>query len=109
MAGKKYGVVMAAKVPGSYFALPENEQKEPGKVFEDLIKKYDGKVDFLRRYWTSAFNTEVSDVFVMECDDPMDVHNLMQEMTHRLARNGDPERFGVDIKTWFGVNPDSGS
>jgi hypothetical protein len=107
MAGRKYGVVMAAKVPGSYFALSAQEQEEPGKVFEDLVKKYAGKVDFLRRYWTSAFTTEVSDVFVMECDDPMDVHNLSQELTQLLAKNGNPERFGVDVKIWFGINPDA--
>jgi hypothetical protein len=108
MAGKKYGFVMAAKVPGSYFALTEAEREEPGKVFEQLLSKYQGKVEVLRRYWTSAFTAEVSDVFVMECDDPMDAHNMMQEMTQLMSKNGDPERFGAEVRTWFGVNPDAG-
>ena len=109
MAGKKYGIVMRRRSPGATSRLPETEQAEPGRSSRTRSRKYDGKLDFVRRYWTSSFTAAVSDVFVMECDDPMDVHSLMHEMTQRLARNGNPERFGVDIKTWFGVNPDAGS
>lgn len=109
MAGKKYGVIMAAKVPGSYFALPDAEREVPGKVFEELIGKYAGKVDFVRRYWTSAFTAEVSDVFVIECDDLMDFHAMTQEMNQLMSANGaDPDRFGREVSTWVGVNPDAG-
>jgi hypothetical protein len=108
MAGKKFGFVMAAKVPGSYFALPQSEREEPGKVFEALLTKYAGKVDLVRRYWTSAFSAEVSDVFVMECDDVMEMHNLVQELNQMGSSGGDPERFGKDVSIWVGVNPDAG-
>lgn len=108
MAGRKFGVIMAAKVPGSYFALPAAERDEPGKAFEQLVGKYAGKIDFVRRYWTSAFTTEVSDVFVVECDDLMELHNMSQELTQLLAKGGDPERFGKDVSIWVGVNPDAG-
>lgn len=108
MAGKKYGIVMGARVPGSYFTLSKEEQEEPGKVFEQLMAKYGGKVDIVRRYWTSAFSADVTDVFVMECDDLMDAHNMTQEMNTLMARNGDPERFGETVVIWVGVNPDAG-
>ena len=109
MAGKKFGFVMAAKVPGSYFALPESEREEPGKVFEALMAKYAGKVDLVRRYWTSAFTAEVTDVFVMECDDVMEMHNLTQELNQMIAASGgDPDRFGREVTIWVGVNPDAG-
>ncbi|HEX5140188.1 MAG TPA: hypothetical protein VFX19_04550 [Dehalococcoidia bacterium] len=108
MAGKKYGLVMAAKVPGSYFALPEAERNQPGEAIGQLMGKYAGKVDLLRRFWTSAFTAEVSDVFVMECDDLMDVHNLMQEMTLAMSKTGNPDRFGETKVLWVGVNPDAG-
>ena len=107
MAGKKYGMIMAAKVPGSYFTLPEEEQQQPGAIIGQLMQKYAGKVDFVRRYWTSAFTAEVSDVFVMEYDDPMDGHNLMQEVTQLMSRTGDPDRFGETKVVWVGVNPDA--
>jgi hypothetical protein len=107
MAGKKFGIVMAARVPGSYHSLPHDEQEIPGAAFEKLSDKYHGKVDFVRRYWTSSFTAEVTDVFVIECDDLMDAHNFSQELRTMLAQGGDPERFGVDVKTWVGVNPDA--
>jgi hypothetical protein len=109
MAGKKFGFVMAAKVPGSYFALSDSEREEPGKVFETLLTKYSGKVDLVRRYWTSAFTTEVTDVFLMECDDMMDMHNLVQELNQMMGASGkDPDRFGKEVTIWVGVNPDAG-
>ena len=61
----------------------------------------------MRRLWTSAFTTEVSDVFLVECDEMMDAHNYMQDLTRLLARGGDPDRFGADVKIWAGVNPDA--
>lgn len=109
MAGRKFGFVMSAKVPGSYFALPESEREEPGKVFEQLLTKYAGKVDLVRRYWTSAFTAEVSDVFVMECDDMMDMHNLVQDLNQMTGATGkDPDRFGKEVTILVGVNPDAG-
>ncbi len=107
MAGKKFGVIMAAKVPGSYFTLSKQEQEEPGAAIDGLLQKYAGKVDLVRRYWTSAFTAEVSDVFVMECDDLMDAHNLMQESTQLMAKTGDPDRFGETKVLWVGVSPDA--
>ena len=107
MAGKKFGVVIGAKVPGSYHTLGESDQAIPGKAMEELGPKYAGKVDFVRRLWTGAFTTEVSDVFLVECDDIMDAHNYMQDLTRLLAKGGDPERFGTDVKIWVGVNPDA--
>jgi hypothetical protein len=108
MAGKKYGMVMAARVPGSYFALSKEEQEEPGKVMEQLMGKYGGKVEFVRRYWTRAFSADVTDVFVVECDDLMDAHEMMQEMNTLMAKSGDPDRFGETVALWVGVNPDAG-
>jgi hypothetical protein len=108
MPGKKFGLVMAARVPGSYFAMSKEEQEQPGMVMEQLMTKYGGKVDIVRRYWTSAFSADVSDVFVMECDDLMDAHSMMQEMNTLMSKGGDPERFGETISIWVGVNPDAG-
>ena len=99
---------MAARVPGSYFSLPQAEQEAPGKVFEELMAKYAGKVDLVRRYWTSAFSADVSDVFVFECDDLMEAHNFNQDLTALLSKGGDPERFGETVSIWVGVNPDAG-
>jgi hypothetical protein len=108
MAGRKYGIVMAAKVPASYHALSQAEREKPGKVFEELAAKYAGKVDFIRRYWTGTFTADVTDVFVMECDDLADAHAFDQELNRRLAEGGDPERFGKTVSIWAGVNPDAG-
>jgi hypothetical protein len=108
MAGRKFGFVLAEKVPGSYFALPESEREAPGKAFEALLTKYAGKVEIVRRYWTRAFTSEVSDVFVIECDDMMDMHNMVQELNEMMgASGGDPERFGKEVSIWAGVNPDA--
>ena len=107
MAGKKFGLIMVARVPGSYHSMAQSEQDEPGKVFEQLAKKYAGKVEVIRRYWTSAFTADATDVFVMECDDLMDAHQFNQELTRGLARTGDPERFGETIQIIVGVNPDA--
>jgi hypothetical protein len=108
MPGKKFGFVMGAKVPSSYFTLPEAEREAPGKLMEELMAQYAGKVDFVRRYWTGAFTTEVTDVFVMECDDVMDIHNLVQDLNQKMgALGGDPDRFGKDVSIWVGVNPDA--
>ena len=52
MAGKKYGVVVQARVTGAYHALPRSERETPGKVFEELMGSYAGKIDFVRRYWS---------------------------------------------------------
>jgi hypothetical protein len=107
MAGKKFGIVIAAKVPGSYHTLPEADQAIPGQAMAELGPKYAGKVEFVRRLWTSAFTAEISDVFLIECDDMLDAHSFTQDLTRLLAKGGDPDRFGVDVKIWAGVNPDA--
>ena len=107
MAGKRFGVVVAVKVPGSYHALPADEQAVPGMLMAQLAPKYAGKVDFVRRLWTRAFTADVTDVFVVEADDMMDVHNFTQDL-HRLeSEGGDPDRFGIEVAVWAGVNPDA--
>jgi len=108
MAGKKYGIVMAAKVPGSYHQMSKEDQEIPGKVMEQLMPKYAGKVDFLRRIWTSAFSAEVTDVFYIECDDLADFHAFSQEMDDIMASKGkNPESFGSTVSVWVGINPDA--
>src|SRR4051812_369548 len=107
MAGKRFGLVVAVKVPASYHTLSEEEQAEPGKAMAALNAKYAGKVSIVRRLWTSSFTTEVSDVFIVECDDLMDAHDFTQELTRLEAKGGDPDRFGVEVKVWAGVNPDA--
>lgn len=108
MAGRKYGVVMEASVSGAFHALPKAEQDIPGVIFGELMQKYAGKVEMVRRYWTGAFNADVTDVFVIEFDDPGDYYDMFQELTTRMAESGDPDRFGLTVATYFGVNPDAG-
>jgi hypothetical protein len=108
VAGKKYGVVVQAKVKGAYFTLSEQEQNIPGEVFGELMPKYAGKIDMVRRYWTRAFNAGVTDVLIFECDDPADFHAFMEDLTRRMAASGDPDRFGEDVSITFGINPDAG-
>ena len=107
MAGKKFGVVIGAKVPGSYHTLPASDQALPGEAMQQLGPKYAGMVEFVRRLWTRAFTAEVTDVFLIECDDMLDAHNYVDDLTRALAKGGDPDRFGVDVKIWAGVNPDA--
>lgn len=107
MPGKKFGLVVAVKVPGSYHAMSADEQAIPGTIFAKLAPKYAGRVDIVRRLWTSAFTAEVSDLFIVEADDMMDVHDFTQELTRLEAEGGDPDRFGVEVKVWAGVNPDA--
>lgn len=107
MAGKKYGVVLQERVPGSYHTMPKAEQEMAGSILGELMERYAGKIDLVRRYWTSAFNSEVTDVFVIECDSAEDFHEFDQELTARLAETGDPERFGERVSVLFGINPDA--
>jgi hypothetical protein len=108
MAGRKYGVIMYARTPANYQAMTEAEKAKPGKAFEQTLKKYAGKVDAVRRYWTGAFTHEASDVFIMECDDPMDMHMFQEDLDKAFARiGGDPTRFGVTVHVTFGINPDA--
>jgi hypothetical protein len=108
MAGRKYGAILQAKVKGAYFTLSEQEQKLPGEVFGELMQKYNGKVEIVRRYWTRAFNANVTDVLVFEFDDPAEFHAFSEELTRRMATGGDPDRYGDDITLTFGINPDAG-
>jgi hypothetical protein len=107
MAGKKYGVIIPAKTPANYQAMSAAEKAKPGKAFEQTVKKYASKVDVLRRYWTSAFTHEASDVFVMECDDPMVMHTFQEDLDRAMAVSGDPSRFGTTVHVTFGINPDA--
>lgn len=108
MAGKKYGVVIYAKTPANYQAMSAAEKAKPGKAFQQTLKKYAGKVDVVRRYWTSAFTHEASDVFVMECDDPMVMHTFQEDLDRAMAAGGgDPNRFGTTVHVTFGINPDA--
>ena len=107
MAGKKYGVVFQAKVRGAYFALSEQEQNIPGDVFGELMPKYAGKIDLVRRYWTRAFNADVTDVMIFECDDPADFHAFSEELMRKMAASGDPDRYGEVVSITFGINPDA--
>ena len=104
LAGKKYGAIIQARVKGAYFTLSEQEQNIPGEIFGELMQKYAGKIELVRRYWTRAFNSNVTDVLVFECDDPADFHAFL---TRKMAASGDPERFGEDVSVTFGINPDA--
>ncbi len=108
MAGKKYGAVFQAKVKGAYFTLSEQEQNLPGEVFGELMQKYAGKIDLVRRYWTRAFNADVTDVLIFECDEPSDFHAFVEDLTRGMAAGGgDPDRYGEDVSITFGINPDA--
>src|SRR5713226_9111584 len=107
MAGKKYAVVVFAKTPANYQAMAEAEKAKPGKALESTLKNYAGKVDIVRRYWTGAFTHEASDVFVIEGNDPMDLHAFQEDLDKAFARiGGDPTRFGATVHVTFGINPD---
>ncbi len=109
MAGRKYGCIIYAKTPPAYAAMSAAERAKPGKAFEATLKKYAGKVDALRRYWTSTFTHEASDVFVFECDDPADMHAFQGDLEAALAKaaGADPNRFGGTVHVTFGLNPDA--
>jgi hypothetical protein len=108
MAGRKYGAIIYAKTPANYQALSDAEKAKPGKAFEQTLKKYAGKVDAIRRYWTSAFTHEATDVFVFECDDPADMHAFQEDLDRAFAKlGGDPSRFGSTVHVTFGINPDA--
>ncbi len=108
MAGKKYGVITYARTPANYQAMSAAERAKAGKAFEKTLKKYAGKVDMVRRYWTSAFTHEASDIFIMECDDPMVMHAFQEDLDRAFASTGgDPSRFGTTVHVTFGINPDA--
>jgi hypothetical protein len=109
MAGRKYGAILYARTPANYQALSAAERAKPGRAFEQVLKQYAGRVDLLRRYWTSAFTHEASDVFVMECDDPMDIHTFQEDLDRALAKaaGGDATRYGGTVHVTFGINPDA--
>lgn len=109
MAGRKFGVIMMARSPEIYFALSAAEQAKPGKAFDQTLKKYAGKVDLVRRYWTSAFSADVSNVFVFECDDMADMQAFTDDLNRAMAggRGVDPAKYGVIVDVTAGVNPDA--
>jgi hypothetical protein len=110
MAGRKYGVIIYAKTPAGFHGMSAAEQAKPGKAIQQVLQKYAGRVDQLRRYWTSAFTNEASDVIVMECDDPADAHEIQQEISAALAKaagSGDANKYGATVHVTFGINPDA--
>lgn len=108
MAGRKYGVIVFARTPANYQAMSEAEKAKPGKALEQTLKKYGGRVDIVRRYWTGGFTHEASDVFVIEADDPMDLHGFQEDLDRAFAKiGGDPTRFGTTVHVSFGINPDA--
>ena len=51
----------------------------------------------------------MTDVFVVEFDDPAEYHAMSEEMLRMMAAaTSDPDRFGEDVSITFGVNPDAG-
>lgn len=108
MAGRKYAVVVFAKTPETYHAMSDAEKAKPGKAVEATAKKYAGRVDILRRYWTGSFTHEASDIFVIEGDDPMDLHSFQEDLNKAFGKiGGDPARFGSTVHVSFGINPDA--
>jgi hypothetical protein len=109
MAGRKYGFIVYARTPPGYAAMSPADRAKPGRAFEQTLKQYQGKVEVLRRYWTSAFTHEASDVFVFECDDPADAHAFQEDLDRALAKaaGSDPNRFGATVHVTFGINPDA--
>ena len=108
MAGKKYGVVVYAKTPDAYQGLPEAEKAKPGKALEQTLRKYAGKIDIVRRYWTGGFTHESTDIFVIEGDTPEDLQGFQQDLDKAFAKiGGDPGRFGTTVHVSFGINPDA--
>lgn len=108
MAGKKYGIVIFAKTPPAYAGLSDAEKAKPGRALGQVLAKYGGRVEVVRRYWTSAFTHEASDIFIVEADDPADLHTFNEELDKAFAKiGGDPGRFGSTVHVSFGMNPDA--
>jgi hypothetical protein len=110
MAGRKYGWIIYAKTGAAYAGMSAAEKAKPGKAMETVARKYAGKVDMVRRYWTGAFTQESTDVFVYECDDPAVMHAFNEDLNAAFAKAagaGDPNRFGSTVHVSFGLNPDA--
>jgi hypothetical protein len=108
MAGRKYGFIVYAKTPPEYATMSPAQQAKAGKAFDQVMKKYSGQVDVVRRYWTSAFTHEASDVFVMECDDPSVMHTFNEDLDRAMARaGGNPGSYGATVHITIGLNPDA--
>ena len=109
MPGRKYGAVIFAKTPPAYHAMSKAEQAKAGKAIEQALKAYAGKVDMVRHYWTSAFSSDVSDVVLLEADEPIDIHGFQGELEGLLvkASGGDGSKFGSTVDLIFGINPDA--
>ncbi len=109
MPGRKYGAIITAKTPPSYHGLSKAEQAKAGKATEQALKMYAGRVDIVRHYWTSISSGDVSDVIVMEADDPADMHGFQEELERLLvkASGGDASKFGATLDVLFGINPDA--
>ena len=109
MPGRKYGAVISAKTPPSYHGLSKAEQAKAGKAMEQALKMYAGRVEIIRHYWTSAFNADISDVIIMEADDPADMHGFQEDLERLMikAGGGDSSKFGETLDVMVGINPDA--
>jgi len=109
MPGRKYGAVVFAKTPPAYHAMTKAEQAKAGKAIEQALKAYAGKVDIVRHYWTSVASSDISDVVIMEADEPIDLHGFQEELERLLvkASGGDASKFGATVDLVFGINPDA--
>jgi len=108
MAGRKYATIVLAKTPATYHSMTAAEQAKPSKAMDQVMKKYAGKIDIVRRYWTSIASADVSDVFIVEGDSPEDLHAFQEDLDRAFAKlGGDPTRFGTTVDTLFGINPDA--
>lgn len=109
MAGRKFSMIIMAQTPPSYHGLSPAEQSKPGKVMQQVMKKYAGKVDLVRHYWTGTFNADVTDVLVLECDDLAVGHACREEMERGLVKAGGgvADKFGSTVEIIVGINPDA--
>jgi hypothetical protein len=109
MAGRKFAMIIMAQTPASYHGLPAAEQAKPGKVMEQVMKEFAGKVDLVRHYWTGTFSADVTDVLVLECDDLAVGHAYREAMDRGLVKAGGgvAGKFGSTVDIIVGINPDA--
>ncbi|HYM14936.1 MAG TPA: hypothetical protein VEZ14_05215 [Dehalococcoidia bacterium] len=109
MAGRKFAMMIMARTPASYHGLSAAEQAKPGKVMQQVMKKYAGKVDLVRHYWTGTFSADVTDVLVLESDDLTVMHACREEMDRGLVKAGGgvADKFGSTVEIMVGINPDA--
>ena len=109
MAGRKFSMIIMAQTPTSYHGLSAAEQAKPGKVLEQVMKEFAGKVDLVRHYWTGTFSADVTDVLILECDDLAVGHACREAMERGLVKAGGgvADKFGSTVDILVGINPDA--